>query len=126
MEKLSKAEGLLLQFPHGIKAVDFARKLGVHRTQAYDYLNSLEVRGKARNERGLWFPADKKVKSKLGLFGWLEQRAERKKREELELRARMAARRELIDNVDKLPANKSSQLQYEEYLHKHRKRYGLE
>ena len=60
MEKLDKADKLLRQFPHGIRAVDVARKLNIHRTQSYDYLSSLEARDKAYSEHGLWFPKNQK------------------------------------------------------------------
>jgi len=58
MEKLDEADRLLRQFPHGIRAAEFASKLGVQRQSAYDYLNSLDVRGKAWNEHGLWYPKE--------------------------------------------------------------------
>lgn len=58
MEKLDEADRLLRQFPHGIRAAEFADKLGVQRQSAYDYLNSLDVRGKAWNEHGLWYPKE--------------------------------------------------------------------
>jgi len=38
----------------GISADDIAEKLGVHRTTAYNYLNSLELMGKVYNEHGSW------------------------------------------------------------------------
>lgn len=64
MEKLNKTDKLLQQFPHGIRAADLAEKLGVHRTQVYDYLNSLRIREKARSEDGLWFPKQSSSKQK--------------------------------------------------------------
>ena len=56
MEKLDKVDKLLRQFPHGARAVELARKMGVSRSAVYDYLNSLEARGKAYSEHGLWYP----------------------------------------------------------------------
>ena len=38
----------------GIRAVDIARKLGVHKTTVYPYLNSLELAGKVYSDQGLW------------------------------------------------------------------------
>jgi len=58
MENLDKVDKLLRQFPHGAKATELARKLGVSRSAIYDQLNSLEARGKARNEHALWYPTD--------------------------------------------------------------------
>lgn len=58
MEKLNKADKLLRQFPHGTRAADFAKRLGVKRTQVYDYLNGLVLREKAYNKYGLWFPQE--------------------------------------------------------------------
>ena len=55
MENLDKLEKLLRQFPHGARAAELAKKMGVSRSAVYDYLNSLETRGKARNEHGLWY-----------------------------------------------------------------------
>jgi DNA-binding NtrC family response regulator len=57
-EKLIAHHKVLLQFPRGIRAAQFARKLGIHRTAAYDILNSLELKDWARNEHGLWFPKE--------------------------------------------------------------------
>jgi len=59
MGNLDKAERMLRQCPHGIKAADFMRKMGfLSRQTAYNYLNSLELKGKAYNEHGLWFPKE--------------------------------------------------------------------
>ncbi len=58
MEKLPEYHKLLLQFPHGISASEYAKKVGIHRTQVYDILNSLAVRGLAKSEHGIWFPND--------------------------------------------------------------------
>ena len=57
-QKLEASHKVLLQFPRGVRAAQFARKLGIHRTAAYDILNSLELKEQARNERGLWFPKE--------------------------------------------------------------------
>jgi DNA-binding IclR family transcriptional regulator len=56
MEKLEKAYRLLQQFPHGIRAADFAKKIGAERTAVYDVLNSLLYQGKAENKNNLWYP----------------------------------------------------------------------
>jgi predicted ArsR family transcriptional regulator len=56
MEKLDKADRLLQQFPRGISAAEFAKKLGIHRTAVYDILNSLELRKKAESRDRLWYP----------------------------------------------------------------------
>jgi len=62
MENLDKAERMLRQCPHGIRAADFMRKMGFRSRQtAYNYLNSLELKGKAYNEHGLWFPKEGKA-----------------------------------------------------------------
>jgi AcrR family transcriptional regulator len=38
----------------GIRAVDIAEKLGIHKTTVYDYLNSLQFAGKVYSDQGLW------------------------------------------------------------------------
>jgi len=38
----------------GMRAVEIARKLDVHRTTAHRYLASLELMGKAEDDRGIW------------------------------------------------------------------------
>ncbi len=38
----------------GISAVEIAKKLGVHRTTVHGYLNTLEYRGKVKNQHGTW------------------------------------------------------------------------
>lgn len=55
MEKLDKCYKIVQQnSAKGISAAEAARKLGVHRTTAYSYLNSLELMGKLENDRGTW------------------------------------------------------------------------
>ena len=54
-KKLATYHKVLLQFPRGTTALELAEKLGIHRTAVYDFLNSMESRGLARNEHGLWF-----------------------------------------------------------------------
>ncbi|MDH5449020.1 MAG: helix-turn-helix domain-containing protein [Candidatus Bathyarchaeota archaeon] len=55
MEKLDRCYKIVLQnSAKGISAVEVARKLAVHRTTAYGYLNSLELMGKVENEHGAW------------------------------------------------------------------------
>jgi sugar-specific transcriptional regulator TrmB len=56
MENLDKVDKLLRHFPHGVRATELAKKLGISRSSIYDYLNSLAVRGEARNEHSLWYP----------------------------------------------------------------------
>jgi hypothetical protein len=58
MENLNKLDKLLRQFPHGARAEELAKRMGICRTRIYDYLDSLEVRGRARNEHSLWYPND--------------------------------------------------------------------
>jgi hypothetical protein len=38
----------------GIRAVEIAEKMGVHKTTVYDQLNSLEFGGKVYSDQGLW------------------------------------------------------------------------
>lgn len=74
MENLDKAERMLRQCPRGIRAEDFMRKMGFSSRQtAYNYLNSLELKGKAYNEHGLWFP--KEVKAHDSSFGTSVEKA---------------------------------------------------
>ena len=62
MEKLEECYKVVQQSSSkGIRAVEVAEKLGVHRTTAHDYLNTLELMGRVYNQHGLWFakePAD--------------------------------------------------------------------
>ena len=55
MVKLDKCYNVVLQnSAKNISANEVAKKLGVHRTTAYSYLNSLELMGKVVNEHGTW------------------------------------------------------------------------
>jgi len=55
MEKLDKCYKVLPQSSaKGISVDEVAKKLGVHRTTAYSYLNSLELMGKVENQHGTW------------------------------------------------------------------------
>jgi len=55
MMKLDKCYKVVLQnSAKGISAVEVARKLGIHKTTAYTYLNSLELMGKVENTHGIW------------------------------------------------------------------------
>jgi len=55
MVKLDKCYNVVLQnSAKGISADEAAKKLNVHRTTAYSYLNSLELMGKVVNEHGTW------------------------------------------------------------------------
>jgi len=38
----------------GIRAVEIAEKLGIHRTMVHRHLNSLELMGKVESEHGIW------------------------------------------------------------------------
>jgi hypothetical protein len=55
MKKLDKCYNTVLQSSaKGISADEAAKKMGVHRTTAYGYLNSLELMGKVENGHGIW------------------------------------------------------------------------
>lgn len=55
MENLNKSYNMLIQSgTKGMRAVEIARKLDVHRTTAHRYLASLELMGKAEDDRGIW------------------------------------------------------------------------
>ena len=86
MKKIDKLEKLLRQNRHGIRIVDASRKLGLHRSTIYKYLNSLDLKGLAYFEKGIAYPKKPtKEKSanvtKLGFFDYLDRRAERKAKE---------------------------------------------
>jgi biotin operon repressor len=56
MKKLDKCYSIVLQSSaKGISAVEVARKLNIHRTTVYHYLNSLELMGKVESKNGLWY-----------------------------------------------------------------------
>jgi hypothetical protein len=86
MKKIDKLQRLLQQNRHGIRIVDASRKLDLHRSTIYKYLNSLELRGQGYFERGIPYP-EKPIKdtstkvTKLGFFDYLDRRAARKVRE---------------------------------------------
>jgi hypothetical protein len=55
MENLDKCYNVVLQSgTKGMRAVEIARKLGVHRATAHRYLVSLELMGKVEDDRGIW------------------------------------------------------------------------
>ena len=56
MEKLDSCYKLVQQSSDkgGIRAVEFAEKMGVHKTTVYDLLRSLELVGKVYSNQGLW------------------------------------------------------------------------
>jgi transposase len=56
MDKLDSCYKLVQQnsTKGGIRAVDIAEKLCVHKTTVYPYLNSLELAGKVYSDQGLW------------------------------------------------------------------------
>ncbi|MCD6241839.1 HTH domain-containing protein [Candidatus Bathyarchaeota archaeon] len=64
MDNLERCYKLLQQSSSkGIRAVEVASKLGVHRTTAHSYLNTLELMGKVYSEHGLWYAKDRKDES---------------------------------------------------------------
>jgi hypothetical protein len=56
MDKLDSCYKLVQQSSAkgGIRAVDIAEKLGIHKTTVYDQLNSLQFAGKVYSDQGLW------------------------------------------------------------------------
>jgi len=55
MENLDKSYNIVLQSStKGMRAVEIARKLGIHRATAHRYLVSLELMGKVEDDRGIW------------------------------------------------------------------------
>lgn len=56
MNKLDRCYKLVEQSSAkgGIRAVEIARKLGVHKTTVYNQLNSLQLMGKIESEQGIW------------------------------------------------------------------------
>jgi hypothetical protein len=55
MENLDKCYNVVLQSSaKGIRAVEIARKLRIHKTTVHRYLTSLELMGKVEDERGIW------------------------------------------------------------------------
>ena len=47
----------------GIRAIEVAERLGVHRTTAHSYLTTLELMGKVYSEHGLWYATKSKGES---------------------------------------------------------------
>lgn len=64
MENLDKLDKLLRQFP-GNRAVFYAEKLGWSRSKVYDYLNSLQLRGKTYSQNHLWYPSTEERPSEI-------------------------------------------------------------
>ena len=55
MNRLDKCYNVVLQSStKGIRAVEIAEKLGIHRTMVHRHLNSLELMGKVESEHGIW------------------------------------------------------------------------
>ncbi len=55
MKRLDKCYNVVLQSSaKGIRAVEIAKKLDIHRTTVHGYLNSLELMGRVENEHGIW------------------------------------------------------------------------
>ncbi len=55
MENLDRSYNIVLQSStKGMRAIEVARKLGVHRATAHRYLVSLELMGKVEDDRGIW------------------------------------------------------------------------
>ena len=56
MERLDSCYSVVQQScSKGISAREIAQKLGMHRTTAHSYLNTLEFMGKVYSEKGLWY-----------------------------------------------------------------------
>ncbi|MDH5787832.1 MAG: helix-turn-helix domain-containing protein [Candidatus Bathyarchaeota archaeon] len=54
-ENLNKCYKVVLQSSaKGIRAVEIARKLDIHKTTVHRYLTSLELMGKVEDDRGIW------------------------------------------------------------------------
>ena len=56
-QNLDRVVRILRQFPHGIRIIDLAEKVGVKRTTIYGYLKSLEMRGETSFQRGTAYPS---------------------------------------------------------------------
>lgn len=55
MNRMDKCYKLVLQSsPRGIRAVEIAKKLDIHKTMVHRDLNSLELMGKVESEHGTW------------------------------------------------------------------------
>jgi biotin operon repressor len=55
MIKLDKCYKVVRQnSAKGIRAVEIAEKLGIHRTMVHRHLNSLELMGKVESQQGIW------------------------------------------------------------------------
>ena len=113
MKNLDKLDKLLQQNPHGIRIINIAKKLDVDRSTVYRYLESKDLQGKARYERGTAYPGKPKLSTEqkpspksFGFFGLLERRAERKRLEKerriLDLNIEFyALREEILMDEDK-------------------------
>lgn len=56
MDELEKCYKVMPQSStKGIRAVEIAKKLGVHKTTVYRHLTSLELLGKVENRNGMWY-----------------------------------------------------------------------
>lgn len=66
-ENLERCYKIVQQSRTGVRAVEVAEKLDVHRTTAHSYLNTLELMGKVYSEHGLWYPKEAKTKEEIGL-----------------------------------------------------------
>jgi len=64
MEKLDRCYKVVQQSRNGINAIGIAEKLGIHRTTAHSYLNTLELMGKVYSQKGLWYPEEPSTKEK--------------------------------------------------------------
>ena len=86
---MKRLESVLRQFPHGIRIVELAEKLGISRSYAYDLLNSLELQGKAHYERGIAYPGkSQKGSKKLSNEKKISKHLSKEEREYLERRAK--------------------------------------
>lgn len=56
MENLEKCFSIVQQSSAkgGIRAAEISKKLGWHKTTVYNYLNSLQYRGRVESQQGLW------------------------------------------------------------------------
>ena len=81
MEKLDSCYRVVQQSSTGISAIKIAEKLKIHRTTVHRYLNILELMGKVRSEKGLWFPVNAKQTTIRDLPSEIRAEAERIKEE---------------------------------------------
>ena len=97
MEKLDSIYKVVLQSSSkGISAVEIAKKLGKpesYRTTVHRYLNTLELMGKVRSEKGKWYPTDVKQKTVRNLPSEIKSEIEKVKADFIEGKLDSALRR---------------------------------